>query len=65
MTTWLKLNEMMSVIKMGAFLIRGEGFNEMRGLGEQWPGKLLRWNVLWTDPVSGKSSLQKWNRITK
>jgi len=36
------VNEMMSVIKMGAFFIRAEGFNEMRGLGQQWPGKLLR-----------------------
>jgi hypothetical protein len=39
----------------------------MRGLGEGWPRKFLGYGetFLLTDPVSGKSSLQKFNRTTK
>ncbi len=35
----------------------------MKGLGEGWPRKFLR--HLLTDPVSRKSSFQKFNGITK
>jgi hypothetical protein len=53
MMAWLKLNEIRSVIKNGAFLISGGKCNEVRGLGEGWPRKLLC-NVLCTDSLSGK-----------
>jgi hypothetical protein len=51
-----------ALLKMGAFLISVEE-NEMKGLGEGWPRKFR--DVLLTELVSVKSSLQKFNRITK
>jgi hypothetical protein len=57
-----------ALLKMGAFLISGDIFdkveeNEMIGLGEGWPRKFLRHLLM--DPVSGKSSFQKFNGTTK
>jgi hypothetical protein len=62
MAASLKLNDIRSVIKMGAFLISVEE-NEMKGLGEGWPRKFR--DVLLTELVCVKSSLQKFNRITE
>jgi hypothetical protein len=56
------VGEIRSVIKNEG---SGGELNERRGLGERVAQEVFIWNILLTDPVSGKSSLQKFNRIAK
>jgi hypothetical protein len=58
------VNEIRSVIKNEGILISGGELNE-RGFWERVAQEFFIWNILLTDPLSRKSSLQKFNRITK